>query len=130
MDRATKEEALRLLGKKAGGAGITYPETGLETGYGRRRPIGLSHGLEGSGEAAALVHGNSGPRPRNAARPGEVACLRKLEGLYPNVVSAHSRGICIGGVSENPAKADGVGRYGPCMRGPTWFGDSSRGVSL
>lgn len=121
MDRVTKEKALWLLGQKADGAGITYSEIALETGYSKQQLIRLSHSLEESGEAAALAHGNSGSRPHNAARPEEIAYLRKLKEPYPNVTIAHFRDIYIEDVLENPEKANDVERYGLCMRGPTWF---------
>lgn len=92
MDRATKEKALWLLGQKADGAGITYSEIALETGYSKQQFIRLSHSLEESGEAAALAHGNSVSRPHNAARPEEIAYLRKLKEPYPNVTIAHFKG--------------------------------------
>lgn len=121
MDRVTKEKALRLLGQKADGAGITYSEIALETGYSKRQFIRLSHSLEESGETAALAHGNSGSRPHNAARPEEIAYLRKLKEPYPNVTIAHFKDIYIEDVLENPKKANDVERYGLCMRGSTWF---------
>ena len=127
MDRATKEKALWLLGQKADGAGITYSEIALETGYSKRQLIRLSHSLEESGEAAALAHGNSGSRPHNAARPEEIAYLRKLKEPYPNVTIAHFKDIYIEDVLENPEKANDVERYGLCMRGgPHGSGSSSR----
>lgn len=121
MDRVTKEKALWLLGQKADGAGITYSEIALETGYSKQQLIRLSHSLEESGEAAALAHGNSVLRPHNTARPEEIAYLRKLKEPYPNVTIAHFKDIYIEDVLENPEKANDVGRYGLCMRGPTWF---------
>lgn len=126
MDRATKEKALQLLGQKADGAGITYSEIALETGYSKCQLIRLSHSLEESGEAAALVHGNSGSRPHNAARPEEIAYLRKLKEPYPNVTIAHFRDIYIEDALESPEKADDVERCGLCMRGPHGSGSSSQ----
>jgi len=70
MDRATKEKALWLLGQKADGAGITYSEIALETGYSKQQLIRLSHSLEESGEAAALAHGNSVSRPPQCGEAG------------------------------------------------------------
>ena len=126
MDRVTKERALWLLGQKADGAGITYSEIALETGYSKQQLIRLSHSLEESGEAAALAHGNSVSRPHNAARPEEIAYLRKLKEPYPNVTIAHFRYFYLEYVLENPETANDVERYGLCMRGPHGSWSSSR----
>lgn len=39
MDKATRERALRLLSEKKSDPGITYSDTEVETGYGRRQLI-------------------------------------------------------------------------------------------
>ena len=41
MDKATKERALELLAEKKGGAGITYADIGVVTGYSKRQLIRL-----------------------------------------------------------------------------------------
>ena len=65
MDKATKKKALELLARKRGGAGITYSDIALETGYSERQLMRLSKRIGEEGADAALAHGNSGSRPRN-----------------------------------------------------------------
>ena len=121
MDKATKERALELLAEKKGGAGITYADIGVVTGYSKRQLIRLSKGLDERGAGSLLAHGNAGARPHNAATDDEVRVLRELKRPYPDVTIAHFRDIYIEDVIENPARAADVERYGLVPRSASWF---------